>query len=75
MKCIVCDRCGKVITDTRKCRVITCARPFRPENVNKPNYSGVNPQDNEIQWTKELCSECTEALEQFLESSANNTEG
>lgn len=67
MKCIVCDKCKKVIEDVRRCRVITCAKPFRPDVMDKPNYRGNEPRDNDIQWTKELCPDCVEALTEFID--------
>lgn len=67
MKCIVCDRCKKIIEDKRKCRVITCAKPIKPDREGKPPCRGNDPQFNDILWEKELCTECAEELELFIE--------
>ena len=32
MKCILCDRCKKIIEDPAQHRVMTCARPFKRMN-------------------------------------------
>lgn len=67
MKCIVCDRCKKIIEDKRKCRVITCAKPMRPDVMDKPTYRGNDPKVNDIFWMKEICNDCIDELESFFE--------
>lgn len=73
MKCILCDRCKKVIENPRHARVLTCARPFRlqPEppcggKPPYPPYRGNDPKMNDILWEKELCDTCLDDLEAFL---------
>lgn len=68
MKCIVCDRCGTIIEDHRRCRVVTCAKPLKPDIIYRPGYKGNDKQANDILWSKELCSECAEAFECFVET-------
>lgn len=71
MKCIVCDRCKKIIENPRNCRVITCAKPLKPpiHNDNVP-YRGNDRQQNDIFWEKEVCIDCLDALEEFFEQGA-----
>lgn len=71
MKCIVCDRCKKIIEDKRKCRVVTCAKPMRPDVMDKPTYRGNDPKVNDIFWMKEICSDCIDELESFFEPSTS----
>lgn len=76
MKCIVCDRCKKIIENLRQCRVITCARPLRPKAPeppcsNKPAYHGNDPRMNDVFWEKELCDDCLNDLESFMETAPN----
>jgi len=66
MKCIVCDRCKTIIEDVRRCKVITCARPLKPDVMDKPPYRGNDPKVNDILWTKELCNSCVDELEAFF---------
>lgn len=70
MKCIVCDRCKKIIEDKRKCRVITCAKPFNPAMMDKRYYRGNSPKDNDIFWVKEICLDCLDELEVFFGAEA-----
>lgn len=74
MKCIVCDRCKKIIETTRNCRVITCAKPLKlpTENCKTP-YRGNDRQQNDIIWEKEICADCLDALEEFFEQSVEPT--
>lgn len=67
MKCTVCDRCKTIIEDMRRSRVITCAKPLKPDAVGRPPYHGDDPKMNEILWTKELCSKCMDELDEFFE--------
>lgn len=80
MKCILCDRCNQVIENPRRVRVLTCARPFdsqrespsRKTHVPPPPYPtpyhGNDPRMNDIFWEKELCGNCLDDLEAFLEN-------
>lgn len=68
MRCIVCDRCKKIIDNQRNCRVITCARPLKlPIDNNKVPYSGTDRKQNDIIWEREICIDCVDALEAFFE--------
>lgn len=67
MKCIVCDRCKAIIENPKKCRVITCAKPLKFDPEFKPAYRGNDRQMNDIIWEKELCSECADMLDAFME--------
>ncbi len=62
MKCIICDRCGKVIEDQRQVRVFTYAKPFVRYDPYVP-YRGDDKQKNDILWEKDLCVECAEEAE------------
>ena len=70
MKCIVCDKCGKIIKNSRQSKVITCARPLRASMdgyvPGKSCYRGNDRQQNDILWEKELCDNCLDDLETFL---------
>ena len=67
MKCIVCDRCGEIIKDLKRHRVVTLARPLKPDVCGKAPHRGNDPQANDIFWEKELCSNCVDELEAFME--------
>ena len=72
MKCIVCDRCKKIIETPRNCRVITCAKPLKLPTQNcKVPYRGNDRQQNDIIWEKEICSDCLDALEEFFEQTVD----
>lgn len=72
MKCIVCDRCKKIIETPRNCRVITCAKPLKMPTENcKVPYRGNDRQQNDIIWEKEICSDCLDALEEFFEQTVD----
>ena len=72
MKCIVCDRCKAIIENSRRCRVITCARPLKPrtscDKGGKVPYRGNDPQQNDLLWEKEVCDKCLDELEAFFEA-------
>lgn len=73
MRCIICDRCGKIIQDPKQMRVVTCARPIRKPVCGEANgvvYRGNDRQLNDILWEAELCGECVIDLESFMEKSA-----
>ena len=72
MKCIVCDRCKKIIETPWNCRVITCAKPLKLPTQNcKVPYRGNDRQQNDIIWEKEICSDCLDALEEFFEQTVD----
>lgn len=79
MKCIICDRCKKVIENPRHSRVLTCARPFRLHPLetcgNKQPYRGNDPKTNDIMWEKELCDKCLDDLEAFLATEPSDDAG
>jgi len=79
MKCIVCDRCKKIIDNPRNFRVITCAKPLKlpTENCKVP-YHGNDKQQNDILWEKDICLECLDVLETFFDTESeqpDNTSG
>lgn len=64
MKCILCDRCKKIIEDPAQHRVMTCARPFKRMNDDgKKPYRGDDRMMNDIIWEKDLCTDCAAELE------------
>lgn len=69
MRCIICDRCKKIVEDEQKTRVITCARPLtRPKPGTVPvTYRGDDRQMNDIMWMKEVCMNCAAELDTFME--------
>ncbi len=70
MKCILCDRCKKVIEEPQQCRVITCARPLKrrePKDENYIPYRGDDDRMNDIIWKKDLCTDCAAEVEGFIE--------
>ncbi len=74
MKCILCDRCKKIIEDPHQHRVLTCARPLlhRGDNDKKP-YRGDDRQMNDIIWVKDLCTECAAEIEAATEPSEDGS--
>lgn len=72
MKCIICDRCGKVIKRANKTRIITCARSLVPvdscvcENA-RPVKAAPRKPLRETVWEKELCEVCLDELEAFID--------
>ena len=59
MKCILCDRCKKIIEDPAQHRVLTCARPLKRRNDDgKKPYRGDDKMMNDIIWEKDLCTDC-----------------
>lgn len=68
MRCVICDRCKKVIDNPRHCRVITCSRPLKlPIHNDRVPYHGNDKQQNDTIWEKELCTTCQDALDAFFE--------
>ena len=67
MRCILCDRCKKIVEDERKIKVVSYARPLcaGATNVKCPTRAD-DRQMNDLIWTKELCSICAEAFENFM---------
>ncbi len=64
MKCILCDRCKKIIEDPAQHRVLTCARPLKRRNDDgKKPYRGDDKMMNDIIWEKDLCTDCAAELE------------
>ena len=66
MRCILCDRCKSIVEDARKIRVVTYARPLKPGPVRADD-----PASNDHIWTKELCLNCAESLEDFMNNAAD----
>lgn len=65
MKCILCDRCKKIIEDPAQHRVLTCARPLKRRNDDgKKPYRGDDKMMNDIIWEKDLCTDCAAELEE-----------
>lgn len=65
MKCILCDRCKKIIEDPTQHRVLTCARPLKRRNDDgKKPYRGDDKMMNDIIWEKDLCTDCAAELEE-----------
>ncbi len=75
MKCILCDRCKKIIEDPQQHRVLTCARPIRRRNDDgKKPYRGDDRQMNDIIWEKDLCTECASEIECATAPPANDSD-
>ncbi len=74
MRCVLCDRCKKIVEDERKIKVVTYARPLNaglPCDSNKCPPRADDRQMNEHIWTKELCPTCAEAFESFMSPDDN----
>ncbi len=73
MRCILCDRCKKIVENEKKMRMITCARPIAHPKPDAPPvaYRGDDRKMNDIIWMKELCMSCAEELEEFMEPIAS----
>ena len=67
MKCIVCDRCKKIIEDPKKYRVILCSRPLKPQLNGAKNCRSDDKQANDILWEKEVCMSCADEIENFTD--------
>ncbi len=73
MRCILCDRCKKIVEDERKVKVVTYARPLNagiPREGKCPTRAD-DRQMNEQIWTKELCPNCAEEFEIFMSPGAS----
>ncbi len=73
MRCIICDRCGKIVEDPRQMRVVTCARPIGAPMCGSGAqvvYRGDDRQRNDILWQADVCGECLAALEDFMENNS-----
>lgn len=68
MKCIVCDRCKKIIEDPKKYRVILCSRPLNPQLDGTKNFRSDDKQANDILWEKEICMSCADEIETFSDA-------
>lgn len=64
MRRIQCDRCGKILEHKRTVRTVTCSLPLSIGNDSPAPAN--DSQRNEILWTKELCGECSDALDAFM---------
>lgn len=58
MRCIMCDKCKKVIEDPKQVRILTCSRPMK-----KPADPSAGKPCNDVIWDKELCPDCAMAIE------------
>lgn len=66
MRCILCDRCKKIVEDERKIKVVTYARPLNIGGGKHPARSDDRQMNDHI-WTMEICPACAEAFEEFME--------
>lgn len=67
MRCILCDRCKKIVEDERKIKIVTYARPLNTgANVKCPTRADERTMNDHI-WTKEVCPSCAEEFENFME--------
>lgn len=73
MRCILCDRCKKIVEDERKIKVVTYARPLGIVPRDKCLVARADDrQFNDVIWTMELCPACAEELENFMVPDENN---
>lgn len=75
MRCILCDRCKKVVEDWRKIRAVTFARPLFVDASAKTVDRADKASTNDILWTKELCQDCADELESFMSQEDNSESG
>ncbi len=66
MRCVLCDRCKKIVEDERKIKVVTYARPLNVCTSTKTPPRADDRQVSDLIWTKELCPVCAEELEGFM---------
>lgn len=71
MKCTICDKCKKIIERPDQVRTITCTRPMKKMHHDDERERGatIDKRQNDIVWQRELCMECADATEAFLEPS------
>lgn len=67
MRCILCDRCKKIVEDERKIKVITFVRPLSTSPGSKCPNRADDRQMNDHIWTKEVCPTCAEEFEDFMD--------
>lgn len=66
MRCILCDRCKKIVEDERKIKVVTYARPLKfGADIRCPDRADDRAMNEHI-WTKEICPACAEEFEGFM---------
>lgn len=63
MRCILCDRCGKIVEDQQKIKHVTYTRPLNTTNC---PTRGDDRAMNDLIWTKEICPSCAETFEEFM---------
>lgn len=68
MRCVLCDRCKKIVEDERKIKAVTYARPLNVCPNAKTPPRADDRQVSDLVWTKELCPACAEEFETFMES-------
>ncbi len=75
MKCVLCDRCKKIIEDPAQHRVLTCSRPLNHRNDDgKDLYCGDDNMMKCIIWEKDLCTDCATELEKTIFPAENSGE-
>lgn len=74
MKCIVCDRCKKIIEDPKKYRIVLCSRPLNPRLNGCKSTRSDDKQANDILWEKELCMSCADEIENFADAASSQPE-
>jgi len=66
MKCIICDKCKKILEDPKQSRSIVCSRPMMVPKHHDKMASSADPRTNDIIWEKELCVECAADIETYI---------
>lgn len=66
MKCIICDKCKKIIENPKDSRTILCTRPLK----RTPGCEPADDRRNDVIWEKELCVDCAVAAEAFVDAAA-----
>lgn len=70
----ICDRCGKVIDRREHVRTVTLFRPIlrRYEDDSRSSTSCRHePAPNDVVWQHDLCMECANEVEAFVETVAD----
>jgi hypothetical protein len=65
MRCTLCDRCKKIITEPTGSRTVFCARPMRGA---KTDVSTASEKTSDIVWSRDLCVECAGIVESYIDN-------
>lgn len=67
----ICDRCGKVIDRHEHVRTVTLFRPIHHRHEDDTRAAGTchhEPVPNDVVWQHDLCMDCANEVEAFVET-------